>query len=119
MSAKPSRRLRSVSQVRGDEEESPSVEPGPLDGAVARDALEGAVERLTVEKAARRYVAEQEHAADANAFTFPAVGRTLADDLAEPPREQDFTIGGLHPSGGNSVLTAGYKVGKTTLMGNW
>jgi hypothetical protein len=118
VSAKPSRRLRSVSQVRGDDEQSPSAELGPLDGAVERDALEGAVERLTVDKAARRYVAEQEHAADTSAFTFPAVGRTLAHDLAEPPREQTFTIEGLHPSGGNTVLTAGFKVGKTTLIGN-
>lgn len=51
-------------------------------------------------------------------YTLPASGRTLADDLAMPPRERKYTIDQLHTAGGNSLLVAQFKTGKTTLQLN-
>src|SRR4051794_29897526 len=51
-------------------------------------------------------------------FAFPTAGRTLADDLATPPREQKYAVDRLHSSGGNTLLVAQYKAGKTTLLLN-
>jgi hypothetical protein len=84
----------------------------PLDHLVAAE-----LERIRARSEAQRiHAAEQAQAA--HRFKFPRAGRTLAHDLRVPPRKQRYTIDGLHPIGGNTVLTAAYKVGKTTLMGN-
>lgn len=42
----------------------------------------------------------------------------LADLLAEPDEEPIYRIQGLWPQGGNVVVSAQYKAGKTTLVGN-
>ena len=52
------------------------------------------------------------------ASLLPPAGRTLADELAEAPEEVAFAIDRLHPAGGNALLVAQYKAGKTTLLLN-
>jgi hypothetical protein len=68
-------------------------------------------------EAARLYAAEQ-HAKSTNAFTFPKDDRSFADDLAEPEPKRRYTIEGLHPIEGNTLLAAAYKTGKSTLALN-
>lgn len=66
------------------------------------------------QEAQRRFLAAQ----PGDGYQFPRPGRTLAHDLAQPRQEVRYTIAGIHPSGGNSVLVAQYKAGKTTLLLN-
>lgn len=51
-------------------------------------------------------------------FRAPPCAGTLADELALPDPPVTWTVEGLHPTGANSLLTAGYKSGKTTLLLN-
>lgn len=51
-------------------------------------------------------------------FQFPPAGRTLAHALAEPPQEVKYAIDELHPAGSNSLMVAGFKAGKTTVLLN-
>ncbi len=71
--------------------------------------------RIRAENEARRRITS-EYAGES--YTLPAPGRTLADDLAVPPRKRKYTIDELHTVGGNSLLVAQYKTGKTTLLLN-
>lgn len=73
------------------------------------------VARLEVRERARQLVGDKRAAEE---FTRPPSRRTVADELAveEPPLP--YTIEQLHPEGGNSLLTAQYKAGKTTLALN-
>ena len=48
----------------------------------------------------------------------PRPGKTLKADLARKRRRTRFTIDRLHPSGGNTLLVAEKKAGKTTLALN-
>lgn len=43
---------------------------------------------------------------------------TVADEMEEPLPPVDYTIKELHPTGGNALLRAGYKVGKSTILLN-
>ena len=74
-----------------------------------------AVEQLEVRERARREYAAQQAGPG---FTFPAAGLTLADFLAEPRSKAKYTIEQLHTAGGNTLLVAQYKTGKTTLLAN-
>jgi RecA-family ATPase len=79
------------------------------------EEVEKRVRGLAVAEAAgRRFAAEQ----DGDRFSFPEGGRTLSDDLAVPPREVQWSIEDLHPAGGNTLLVAQLKTGKTTLLLN-
>jgi len=73
------------------------------------------VARLEVRERARQLVGDKRAAEE---FTRPPSRRTVADELAveEPPLP--YTVEQLHPEGGNSLLTAQYKAGKTTLALN-
>ena len=90
-----------------------AAEPEPADPF--ERAVELETRKLEVREQARRRVASKLAAVS---FTLPAPGRTLADDLAEPRAKQKFAIDRLHPAGGNSLLVAQYKAGKTTLALN-
>ena len=74
------------------------------------------VERIEVRDEAKGRVAA--HRARSVEDLFPEPGKTLADDLANPPRERRFFVDQLHPDGGNSLLVAQYKTGKTTVLLN-
>lgn len=48
----------------------------------------------------------------------PKTGKTLADDLAVPRTRAKYAVHKLHTQGGNSLVTAEKKAGKTTLCLN-
>ena len=69
--------------------------------------------RLEVREEARRRVQARDTDVE-----FPPAGATLADDLATPRQEHDFRIAQLLPTGGNGLLSAQHKSGKTTIIVN-
>lgn len=76
--------------------------------------VERAAERLRVQDAARRLVAAE------RAAEIPEPGMTaLADLLDEPDEDAAYRVAGLLPAGGNAILAAQYKAGKTTLLANF
>jgi hypothetical protein len=79
----------------------------------ARLALE--VENLRAKREARRIVVAEEHAA---MWQPPAYTPTLTDELALPDEPVTYRVDEVMPIGANIVLTAQYKVGKTTLTAN-
>lgn len=54
----------------------------------------------------------------AASFRTPPSTRTVADELALPDDEVTFRLAKILPSGGNALLTAQYKTGKTTFLIN-
>lgn len=66
------------------------------------------------DEAKRRYAAEVAVAR----FKLPPIGRTLADDLADPPAPIRYVIDQLHPEDTNSLFIAAYTTGKTTAVVN-
>lgn len=80
------------------------------------DAVEARVYGMRV-----RREAERRHRAEfavETSFALPKPGRTLEDDLAVPRENRRYTVDKLHISGGNTVLVAQHKAGKTTLEMN-
>lgn len=84
--------------------------PDPFDPEVRK-----AVRQEHVRQYARDTVRQERAAAE---LRLPDAPLTLADDLAieEPPL--DWTVDSLHPDGGNTLIAAPAKAGKTTLMAN-
>lgn len=81
-----------------------------------REALvEQEVRKQEVREEARQRVASKRAG---ELFRFPEPGRTLADDLDHPPVEQKYTVAELHTAGGNTLLVAQFKAGKTTVAIN-
>jgi hypothetical protein len=68
-----------------------------------------------VRRAAKRELDAEE---EEKAARLPVSALTLAEDLAKPEEEITFTIEKLLTKGGNALLAAKYKSGKTTLGGN-
>lgn len=92
----------------------PAPEPAPVDTlTLDEQALKFEIRQQRIRRQARRTL-DGEEAADA--FPWPVHLPTLADDLAEPDEEVPFVIDQLFPAGGNVLLTAQYKTGKTTLV---
>ena len=90
----------------------------PGDGTEAEERhgdLQGAVNArktsLRIEQQARAELA-------AEAISRPPLAVNGADFLAQPDDELTYRIGRLWPSGGNVVIAAQYKTGKTTLVHN-
>lgn len=73
------------------------------------------VEALEIEDEARRAFARKRAGPP---FELPEAGLTMADFLREERREQKYTIDQLHTAGGNTLLVASYKTGKTVLLLN-
>lgn len=71
------------------------------------------VDRLRVREEARKLYERQ----NAEPVDLPALAR-LDQFLAEPDAETPYRIADVWPLGGNVVLAAQYKAGKTTLVGN-
>lgn len=91
------------------------VERRKSEEAAARDAqlpqaMRKAVERDRANKGAREYLAAEE----ASALTLPN-GVSMRELLASPPEEEMFTVEGLLHDGGNALVAAQRKAGKTTL----
>lgn len=72
---------------------------------------EKAVLRLQAQKAARKIVAAEAFAP----FSFPD---DFEYEMEEPDPEVWWTLEGLHTKGANSIIIAGFKTGKTTMMHN-
>ncbi len=90
------------------------TDPWSLDGP--SDEIIAEASRLRVRREAQRIV-DAEAAADgwsAPDDTIPS----LADQLSLPEEGEVWTLGGLLPAGGNVVLAAVAKAGKTTMMNN-
>jgi hypothetical protein len=68
-----------------------------------------------VRRAAKRELDAEEAA---KTQRYPASAFSLTEDLAKPSEPLTFTIDCLLGKGGNALLAARYKVGKTTLGGN-
>ncbi|MBW3589521.1 MAG: AAA family ATPase [Actinobacteria bacterium] len=87
----------------------------PFETRLARQEAKAALERLRIHEWAREQIRLEREAKE---IAFPETTFTLADELAmdEPPLA--FTIAGLHPQGSNSLLTAAFKTGKSTLSLN-
>lgn len=80
------------------------------DPAVLREA-----QSLRNKQVARQMVAAE---LDNHGFAFPDLARRFKDDIAEPEREPVFAITDLDPTGGNILLSAQRKSGKTVAMMN-
>src|SRR3546814_16619066 len=87
-------------------EEGAGVELTEYEQAVAREA-----DRLRINEAARGIITTERALAN---WTRPPSTGTLVDELAIPDQEHPYAINQLLPSGGNAVLTAQFKAGKTT-----
>lgn len=74
-----------------------------------------ALHRMRVTDEAKRIFQEEQAARD---FELPGGLRSLVDDLAAPREEDTWLVEGLLPTGGNLVIAAAYKTGKTTLVQN-
>lgn len=73
-------------------------------------AIEQHLQQLRIRQEAQRRLA-----AETERFAFPKPGSSLVDDLAVPPPEHKYVVKDLHLAGGNTLLIAQYKAGKTTL----
>lgn len=73
------------------------------------------MERIEIRNEAQRRVRDCQATKD---FENPGPLVSLTDDLAAPRDEESWAIEGLIPTGGNLVIAAAYKTGKTTLVQN-
>lgn len=83
--------------------------------AAQQSALDRAVERERATQEARAIVAEERQL---KRFRQPEEFRSLSDELELPTVEDEWRIDGLLPAGGNLLIAAGFKTGKTTLIQN-
>lgn len=93
-------------------------EPGEDDLEVRRyaAALARELHLQRVRRDARQYLDDEQHAAS---FRVPEqFGETLADELLIPDEPVRYAVEGLVPAGGNVLLAAQFKAGKTTLVTN-
>lgn len=71
--------------------------------------------RLLIRDRAQTQLRNEKAAAQ---FVVPPSQFTAAEFLELELEEQSYTVGGIHPFGGNTLLAAAYKAGKTTLLMN-
>ncbi|MGZ4324354.1 MAG: AAA family ATPase [Solirubrobacteraceae bacterium] len=122
---------RMVYDLRGVTYETPVVRPGSSTPSPA-ETTPGQTEDEPTDDPWRRAVEERknkrlielhgDHAAvqewKSGQFTPPTFIDDLEAELNEPEPDVEWTINGLHAVGFNTTITAGFKVGKTTLMMN-
>jgi hypothetical protein len=99
--------LPAVTHSAGNADDTTAAEISPYDREVAKEAM-----RLKVAQEARRRLIEAE------APEWPVYYGTLRRELELPEEEQTWAVRDLLPMGGNAVLTAQFKAGKTTTMLN-
>ena len=89
-------------------------DPDPQQGLWEKDVEEQ--KRKTLIRLEGDYRARQQRSA--GQFTPPTFVSDLETELSEPDPVVEWTIDGLHSVGGNTTITAGFKVGKTTFVMN-
>jgi RecA-family ATPase len=82
------------------------------------DDFREAVERHIFQAKARDQAYRLLRAEREAAIDLPPVGSTLADALKKAPDRIAYTVNDLMIAGGNVLAVGGFKVGKTTLIGN-
>lgn len=92
-----------------------STTTSPPDDPARALAIAGEVAQLQVRREARRIVDQIEAAAS---FREPPSTFTLADELRIPSQPISYAVDQLLPRGGNVLLTAQFKAGKTSLINN-
>jgi hypothetical protein len=104
----------------------PSIDPGDADARAALDEemlrklryqqeLAAEARRQRIHREARRLLDADEFA---STWREPPSRRTLTDELAEPDDPIRYRVDRLLTVGGNALLTAAFKAGKTTLCNN-
>lgn len=88
-------------------------EPRPVERGA--DLVQERLDWLRANDQAKDQLRQEKAAAS---FELPPSTPTLREELAQVSEPLAFTIDGLHPTGSNSLLTAQYKTGKTTLLIN-
>lgn len=76
-------------------------------------SVERELARLRAQQDARRLLAEE-----STPLTTPPRLSRLDEFLAEPDEDAEYRVDGLMPTGGNVVVAAQFKAGKSTLIGN-
>ena len=87
----------------------------PDESAEHRAHVEKEAERLRVRREAAQLVDQESAARD---FVIPPSTATLADELKVKDPPLTYTVDELHPRGGNTLLGAQFKAGKTTMLAN-
>jgi hypothetical protein len=96
-------------------EVKPALTPEELrERAHARRVVEELLTLRARDEAKRLYAAERA----AQTFREPPSRRTLTDELLLPDEPVRYAVDKLLPVGGNALLTAQYKAGKTTCISN-
>jgi hypothetical protein len=107
-----------VDPQAGEMSPDPAEAPENIDDILARAharAVENAVRDLRVkEEAGRAFAAELA----ARNFRIPPSRFTLTEELLEPDQPTTYAVEELLPTGGNALLAAQFKAGKTTLVTN-
>lgn len=96
-----------------DQDEDAEPTPAERLAAWRAQALAAEVERLRVRRQAERQLREEEAAAT---WRQPPWRPTLTAELAIPDEPVTYTVEDVLPTGGNVLLTAQFKAGKTTLV---
>jgi hypothetical protein len=92
----------------GDKPADDTDEPPDLEGAIA-----GRMLLLRVQREARRRLDDEEHPP-----SVPPTIKSLDTLLAEPDTPSRYRIDDVAPADGRIILSAQYKAGKTTIVGN-
>lgn len=114
MAAPPTRAKRRVRAAHSTAATNGRVEPKEVDEEAFEKLVASKVHDLKVHEEARRRLA----AGRTGELALPEPGQTLVDDLDEPREAAKYAVADLHPTGGNSLLVAEKKAGKTTLALN-
>ena len=106
--------ITEIDETTGEITERPAT-PAERAAFLRQQKIAQAVEDLRIkDEAVRLFRAEQA----ARTFREPPSRLTLTEELLEPDQPVTYAIDELLPTGGNVLLTAGYKTGKTTLVTN-
>lgn len=108
-SSRPAKPRVKTTKAKAAQPERDGTEP-KFEEAVARSAY-----GLRIQEAARQ---RHQRAKLEKEFVMPPALPTLADDLAVERPPLEFSIAELHVKGGNTILIAKYKTGKSTLFTN-
>lgn len=98
-----------------DSEQAAALDAKTLAELRHRQEVAAEARRQQVHREARKLVDAEEFAA---VWREPPSRATLVDELAEPDDPVRFRVAKLLPAGGNAVLTAAFKAGKTTVCNN-
>jgi hypothetical protein len=105
--------------IRDDVVEAPHVQAAPDVDSDALAVIEKEITRETLKYYVRQEASDRARKArSAQGLIFPDTTVDGAEYLALPDEETEWILNGLLPANGNATLTAQFKTGKTTLMGD-